>query len=439
MKTSGSIKEVYSALFVDFDNIYTRLAEQDPQYGYLFATDPQRWMRWLEHHALRMLHGDGVRRRILKRCCYLNPQIFQDFRPHFVRNAFSVTDCPPLTKQGKTSADIHLVIDALDALSHPTYFDEFIILSGDADFTPLLIRLREHARKTLVLSVGFTSPAYAAASAWRIREDMFIGEALRDAEPESYPARVVRPADVDEMVRRGAQVVRNYMQKQPKPVPLAVLAYLVRKELGLDHEWMGLGKFMPFLERMNLTEYTHSQQVPGYLYDPQRHEPPDEDENIAAFRSKYPDLYDFAQKVHRKTDHPGLMPEHFMGLLHCIADELEENAFSLTQTSRNVRDRCVRKGLPVARSHVNWLLVGIARGGYRFGEHSPESVKEMAKSAIRNAYDLLSLADWKLNRNEEYLLMSWLYPKCAAGDMWADEDAEDRDAACAERAEYYDE
>ncbi|MFV0421395.1 NYN domain-containing protein [Oleidesulfovibrio sp.] len=433
MRTSGSIKEVYSALFVDFDNIYTRLAEQDPQYAYLFATDPQRWLRWLEFHALRMLHGDGVRRRILKRCCYLNPQIFQEFRPHFVRTAFSVTDCPPLTKQGKTSADIHLVIDALDALSHPTYFDEFIILSGDADFTPLLIRLREHARKTLILSVGFTSPAYAAASAWRIREDMFIGEALRDQEVEQPVAKVVKPAedDIDEMARRGAQLVREYMQKQPKPVPLAVLAYMVRKELGLDQDWMGEGKFMPFLERMNLTEFTHSQQVPGYLYDPIRHEPPREDENIVAFRNKYPEMFEFAQRVHRKTDHPVLMPEHFIGLLHCIADELEENEFSLTQTSRNVRDRCSSKGLPVARSHVNWLLVGIARGGYKYGQLHRENVKEMAKAAIKNAHDMLMLGNWHLTREEEYMLMSWLYPKCAgqqeegsSGDCCIDEDAE---------------
>jgi len=60
--------DIYSALFVDFDNIYSRILEQDPALARTFATSPQRWLRWLEGHALRMMYGEGVRRRILKRC-----------------------------------------------------------------------------------------------------------------------------------------------------------------------------------------------------------------------------------------------------------------------------------------------------------------------------------------------------------------------------------
>ncbi|MBD5647167.1 MAG: NYN domain-containing protein [Desulfovibrio sp.] len=172
--------EVYSALYVDFDNIYTRILEADPDAARAFGFSPYRWVRWIENHALRILYGDGVRRRILKRTCYLNPERYREFRNPFIRSAFQVVDCPPLTSRGKTSTDIHLVMDCMDDLSHSTHFDEFIILSGDADFTPLLIRLQEHARRTLVLSVGYSSPAYAAAASWRIREDWFIQQALRD-------------------------------------------------------------------------------------------------------------------------------------------------------------------------------------------------------------------------------------------------------------------
>lgn len=172
--------EVYSALYVDFDNIYTRFLEADPEAARAFGTAPYRWVRWIENHALRILYGDGVRRRILKRMCYLNPQRYQEFRYHFIRSAFQVVDCPPLTTRGKTSTDIHLVMDCMDDLSHPTHFDEFIILSGDADFTPLLIRLQEHARRTLILSVGYSSPAYTSAASWRIREDWFLQQALKD-------------------------------------------------------------------------------------------------------------------------------------------------------------------------------------------------------------------------------------------------------------------
>lgn len=194
-----SFDEVYSALYVDFDNIYTRILEADPDAARAFGFSPYRWVRWIENHALRILYGDGVRRRILKRTCYLNPERYREFRNPFIRSAFQVVDCPPLTSRGKTSTDIHLVMDCMDDLSHSTHFDEFIILSGDADFTPLLIRLQEHARRTLVLSVGYSSPAYAAAASWRIREDWFIQQALRDdrmpeVEEDSVTAHAVRYA-----------------------------------------------------------------------------------------------------------------------------------------------------------------------------------------------------------------------------------------------------
>ena len=52
-----------------------------------------------------------------------------------MRGGFEIVDCPPLTAQLKNSSDIRIVMDVRDYLTHETYFDEFIILSGDADFT----------------------------------------------------------------------------------------------------------------------------------------------------------------------------------------------------------------------------------------------------------------------------------------------------------------
>ena len=61
---------------------------------------------------------------------------FPFVRHHFLRAGFEVVDCPPLTAQLKNSADIRMVMDVRDILTHDTYFDEFVILSADADFTP---------------------------------------------------------------------------------------------------------------------------------------------------------------------------------------------------------------------------------------------------------------------------------------------------------------
>ena len=170
-----------TALFVDFDNIFIGLGRQQTEAAELFATNPDKWVRWLELGA--SLEGEGERnggsaRRILVRRCYINPRSFQAYRPHFIRAGFEVVDCPPLTSQGKTSADIHMVIDMLDALDYPTHFDEFIILSGDADFTPVLLRLRKHDRRTIALAVGPVSPAYRASSDILLDESTFLEQGL---------------------------------------------------------------------------------------------------------------------------------------------------------------------------------------------------------------------------------------------------------------------
>jgi hypothetical protein len=175
--SNPSPTHIRTALFVDFDNIYLGLQREDPVAAEQFATDPTRWLTWLQdklpHHE-----GDNRRRKVLFRRCYLNPSQFGRFRPYFTRSAIEVVDCPPLTSGGKTSADIHMVMDILDTLSHATWFDEFILLSGDADFTPVLLRLSKHDRRGVILAIGPASVAYKAACDLLIDQDTFLEEAI---------------------------------------------------------------------------------------------------------------------------------------------------------------------------------------------------------------------------------------------------------------------
>ncbi|HEV3076304.1 MAG TPA: NYN domain-containing protein, partial [Thermoanaerobaculia bacterium] len=166
---------VRSALFVDFDNIYLGLQNEDPRAAEQFATHPGRWLRWLQQE---LPDDSRTGRKILSRRCYLNPSQFARFRPYFIRSAFEVVDCPPLTRGGKTSADIQMVMDIMDALGHVTRFEEFIILSGDADFTPVLLRLSRHDRRSVVLAAGPASAAYKAACDLLIDQDTFLEEAI---------------------------------------------------------------------------------------------------------------------------------------------------------------------------------------------------------------------------------------------------------------------
>jgi hypothetical protein len=174
-------RRIKTALFVDFDNIYVGLDKIDPEAAQSFATYPARWLSWIEQGMPSRENGTDAtlqKRALLIRRCYLNPKLFYNFRPYFTRTAFSVVDCPPITQRGKNSTDIQMVMDILDLLHHPTRFDEFIILSGDSDFTPVLLRLRAHDRRTAILTIGPIAPAYRAASDLVVSSDTFIEDGL---------------------------------------------------------------------------------------------------------------------------------------------------------------------------------------------------------------------------------------------------------------------
>ncbi len=174
-------RRIKTALFVDFDNIYVGLDKIDPEAAQSFATYPARWLSWIEQGMPSRENGASAphrQRAILIRRCYLNPKLFYNFRPYFTRSAFSVVDCPPITQRGKNSTDIQMVMDILDLLTHKTKFDEFIILSGDSDFTPVLLRLRAHDRRTAILTIGPIAPAYRAAADLVVSSDTFIEDGL---------------------------------------------------------------------------------------------------------------------------------------------------------------------------------------------------------------------------------------------------------------------
>src|SRR5262249_12910658 len=130
----------------------------------------------------------------------LNPATSGRYRADFTRAGFQVVDCPPLTGAGKNSADIHIVIHILDLLTHPTRFDEVILMSSDADYTPVMLRLRAHDRRTVIIAGGPSAAAFRAACDHVVDVDTFIDLALSTpatptgAVAENSPDRSLPPA-----------------------------------------------------------------------------------------------------------------------------------------------------------------------------------------------------------------------------------------------------
>jgi hypothetical protein len=245
---------VRSALFVDFDNIYSGLREIDLRAAERFATNPQAWVDWMMvGMPLPEGRDEAARERsILIRRCYLNPERFQRHRSDFTRAGFEVVDCPPLTRQGKTSTDIRMVMDILDTLTHETYFGEFILLSSDADFTPVLLRLRSMDRRTLVLTVGPAARAYRSACEQVIDEVYFIESGLGVSAPELPAERAMlgeapAPTDAD-LLRRMADRLFIEASERPGGEMLAADVPPVYKrfpEFTSQSDWLGFFGLRP--------------------------------------------------------------------------------------------------------------------------------------------------------------------------------------------------
>ncbi len=180
---------------------------------------------------------DYVRRRFAVARCYGNPgrmlvnrsgphdpHNFATVRTNFMMAGLEVVDCQPLSNQFKNGTDIKIACDIRDYLEHPTRFGEFIILSGDADFTPVLHHLRSHDRRTVVYANESTAEIYKAFSDGWIEEREMVAFLLDEGSPAlmlpSASDRTAQPPRA-ELPYEG---VRTYSQTLAAPKPAPALA-----------------------------------------------------------------------------------------------------------------------------------------------------------------------------------------------------------------------
>jgi hypothetical protein len=278
-------------LYVDFDNLIIGLSETDPVAAVTFASDPAGWL-------IRLLDtDDDDGRRWLVRRCYLNPNgfiadaghlderarptriYFSRLRALLTSAGFEVVDCPALTARGKNAADIRIVLDVVDALSPGVRYDEFVIVSSDSDFTPLMHRLRAADRRVVAVAAETSSSAYLSVVDKVLTTGDLLGLINSAAETDAEPANEGTNADWqqsrdagDDLQRRFEQYLRDAYDVASAPLNLASLAAEVRDAVGdIPPDYFGAGNFTSALRRIGLEGATIG---PYFLWDPSRHTAP---------------------------------------------------------------------------------------------------------------------------------------------------------------------
>jgi uncharacterized protein (TIGR00288 family) len=178
------------AVFLDLENI--ALGARDAKYP---SFDINKVLERL------LLKG-----HIVVKKAYCDFDRYKDFKRGLHEAAFELIEIPHVRQSGKNSADIRMVVDALDLCYTKGHVDTFVILSGDSDFSPLVSKLRENAKTVIGVGVkNSTSDLFLNNCDEFIYYDDLVrkehskrrrtGSGNTGSRPASAPADSAAPAD----------------------------------------------------------------------------------------------------------------------------------------------------------------------------------------------------------------------------------------------------
>jgi uncharacterized protein (TIGR00288 family) len=129
------------AVFCDFENIALGVREA-------------RYSQFDMEKVLERLLAKGS---IVVKKAYCDWERYKEFKATMHAASFELIEIPHVRQSGKNSADIRMVVDALDLCYTKAHVDTFVIVSGDSDFSPLVSKLRENAKTVIGVGVKNSS------------------------------------------------------------------------------------------------------------------------------------------------------------------------------------------------------------------------------------------------------------------------------------------
>src|SRR5881409_4344466 len=124
------------AVFCDFENVALGVREA----------------RYAQFDMEKVLERLLLKGSIVVKKAYCDWERYKEFKATMHAASFEMIEIPHLRQSGKNSADIRMVVDALDLCYTKEHVDTFVIISGDSDFSPLVSKLRENDKT--VIGVG---------------------------------------------------------------------------------------------------------------------------------------------------------------------------------------------------------------------------------------------------------------------------------------------
>ncbi|HPW69468.1 MAG: NYN domain-containing protein [Desulfomonilia bacterium] len=151
------------AVFCDFENV--ALGVRDAKYR--------------QFDMKKILERLLLKGSIIVKKAYCDWDRYKDYKPVMHEASFELIEIPHVRQSGKNSADIRMVVDALDLCYTKLHVDTFVIISGDSDFSPLVSKLRENNKVVIGVGVKNSSSDLLIANC---DEFIFYDDLVRESE-----------------------------------------------------------------------------------------------------------------------------------------------------------------------------------------------------------------------------------------------------------------
>lgn len=253
------------ALFCDFENI--ALGARDAKYD---AFDMRKVVERL------LLKGSIVVKK-----AYCDWDRYKEFKRPMHEAAFEMIEIPHVRQSGKNSADIRMVVDALDLCYTKSHVDTFVIISGDSDFSPLVSKLRENNKVVIGVGVkGSSSDLLIANCDEFIYYDDLVretkkpaGRGRRAATPATPSAKAPPPTsdkqqEALDLVMETVDALSKERGEDEKVWGSMVKQALKRRKPGFSESYHGFRTFGQLLEeaqKRGLLKLELDEKSGGYI------------------------------------------------------------------------------------------------------------------------------------------------------------------------------
>jgi uncharacterized protein (TIGR00288 family) len=244
--------------------------------------------RYAQFDINKVLERLLLKGSIVVKKAYCDWERYKEFRSAMHYASFELIEVPHVSQSGKNSADIRMVVDALDLCYTKAHVDTFVIISGDSDFSPLVSKLRENNKTVIGVGVkNSTSELLIANCDEFIYYDDLVraqksrqapkkkAQAAETAAAPAAPAKAskhkseaVKKQEAFDLVLETVEALSSERGEDEKLWGSMVKQALKRRKPGFNESYYGFKSFNALLEEaqaQRLLMLEHDDKSGGYL------------------------------------------------------------------------------------------------------------------------------------------------------------------------------